>query len=177
MYMCICSIYTIYSRKLSREKTLANFKVLWLFATVISTKIVFFTNSQKFSPSQVSHYGNGNMYTLSNMIINWVCLFWSENIGWCVIVDLCLGAVVLTMVQKLRWVCIPYMQLVMYSLQDCPSVLVIPYMQLVMYSLQDCPSVLVTFPARLCLHLCPLGRDKWFEFDQFESFLQNQNLV
>ena len=81
MYMCICSIYTIYSRKLSREKTLVNFKVLWLFAIVISTKIVFFTNSQKFSPSQVSHYGNGNMYTLSNMIINWVCLFWPESIG------------------------------------------------------------------------------------------------
>ena len=43
-----------YSEKLSREKTLANFKVLWLFVKVFSTKfggVVSFgsTSEQKFS--------------------------------------------------------------------------------------------------------------------------------
>ena len=69
-------VYTIlYSGKLSREKTSTNFTVLWLLAKlfslkfgsmvsfsaakasnpwVSSIKIVFFTNSQKFSPSKVS---------------------------------------------------------------------------------------------------------------------------
>ena len=59
-----------YSRKLSREKTFANFTVMWLFAKVFSAKFggavsfglakasnrenLFFTNSWKFSPSKVS---------------------------------------------------------------------------------------------------------------------------
>ena len=57
---------------LSREKTFTNFTVLWLFAKfffakfwgvasfgtakVFSAKILFFTNSQKFSPLTVSRY-------------------------------------------------------------------------------------------------------------------------
>ena len=63
-----------YSGKLLREKTFANFAVLWLFAKVFSAKIggvaplvlqsaqvfsakiVFFTNPRKFSPSKVSCY-------------------------------------------------------------------------------------------------------------------------
>jgi len=67
-----------YSGKLSREKTFANFVVLWLFAKVFSTKfwgvgvlwhgkneqsvkvfsvkIVFFTNSRRFSPSKLFRY-------------------------------------------------------------------------------------------------------------------------
>ena len=67
-----------YSGKLSREKTFANFVVVWLFVKVFSAKfwgmvsfgaakvsnprkffsmkIVFFTNSQKFSPLKVSYY-------------------------------------------------------------------------------------------------------------------------
>ena len=58
-----------YSGKLSREKTFTNFVVLWLCAKVIfwcskseqsakvfSAKIVFFTNSRKFSPLKVSRY-------------------------------------------------------------------------------------------------------------------------
>ena len=66
-----------YSGKLSREQTFVNCVVLWLFAKVFSTKfwgvasfgtakasnlkvfsakIVFFTNSQKFSPSKVFRY-------------------------------------------------------------------------------------------------------------------------
>ena len=62
--------YIRYSGKLSREKTFANFMVLWVSVKVFSakfgvvwhskneqsTKIVFFTNSQKFSPSKVSCY-------------------------------------------------------------------------------------------------------------------------
>ena len=46
-----------------QQKTFVNFTVLWLFmkvffvkfGSVASTKIVFFTNSRKFSPSKVSH--------------------------------------------------------------------------------------------------------------------------
>ena len=38
------------------RKTYANFEVLWLFAKVFSTKIVFFINLRKFSPSKVSRY-------------------------------------------------------------------------------------------------------------------------
>ena len=66
-----------YSKKLSREKTFANFVVLWLFMKVVSAKFwgvasfgaakqairesllrkfVVFTNSRKFSPSKVSRY-------------------------------------------------------------------------------------------------------------------------
>jgi len=66
-----------YSAKLLREKTFANFAVLWVFAKVFfvkfggrhplawqkqgirksfSVKIVLFTNLQKFSPSKVSRY-------------------------------------------------------------------------------------------------------------------------
>ena len=67
-----------YSGKLLREKTFANFVVLWIFAKVssakfrgvvsfgaakasnprkfFSMKIVFFTNSQKFSPLKVFYY-------------------------------------------------------------------------------------------------------------------------
>ena len=64
-----------YSGKLSGEQTFVNCVVLWLFANpqkfgvwrllaqqkqaireVFSTKIIFFTNSQKFSPSKVFHY-------------------------------------------------------------------------------------------------------------------------
>ena len=64
--------YILYSGKLSREKTFANFMVLWVSMKVFSAKfgvvwhsknkqstkifsvkIVFFTNSQKFSPSKV----------------------------------------------------------------------------------------------------------------------------
>ena len=70
--------YILYSGKLLREKTFANFAVLWLFAKffsakfgdvvffgaaqasnpqkVFSAKIVFFTNLRKFSPSKVFHY-------------------------------------------------------------------------------------------------------------------------
>ena len=33
-----------------------NFAVLWLFTKVFFTKIIFFTNSRKFSPSKVSRY-------------------------------------------------------------------------------------------------------------------------
>ena len=39
-----------------REKTFVNFKVLWLFAKVFSAKILFSTNSRKFSTEKVSHY-------------------------------------------------------------------------------------------------------------------------
>ena len=66
----------LYSGKLSREKSFANFTVLWLYVKafsaksggiasfgmvkesvkVFSVKIVFFTSSQKFSPSKVSRY-------------------------------------------------------------------------------------------------------------------------
>ena len=74
-YMCMCRIPS--SGKLSREKTFANFAVLWLYAKVFSAKfgawhplawqkwaihesflceIIFFTNSRKFSPSKVSCY-------------------------------------------------------------------------------------------------------------------------
>ena len=63
-----------------------------------------------FSLESFPLYGN-TMYVhcilLSNMIISLsLCSFWPEDIGWCVIVDLCtyVGAVVLTMVQKLRCV-------------------------------------------------------------------------
>ena len=77
----ICGIHVSanipYSGKLSREKTFANFAVLWQFVKVFSmkfgawcslvrpkracmkvfsAKIVFFTNSRKFSPSKVSCY-------------------------------------------------------------------------------------------------------------------------
>ena len=37
-------------------KTFVNFEVLWLFAKVFSTKIVFLINLRKFSPSKVSCY-------------------------------------------------------------------------------------------------------------------------
>ena len=73
----LCMPKLSYSRKISREKTFANFAVLWLFANfslqnvgawcplackseqfakVFSVKIVIFTNSQKFSPSKVFRY-------------------------------------------------------------------------------------------------------------------------
>ena len=73
---CTCNIVP-YSRKLSREKAFANFKILWLFAKVffvkfwgmasfVSTseqsakffpvKIFFSTNLRKFSPAKVSRY-------------------------------------------------------------------------------------------------------------------------
>ena len=53
-----------YSGKLSREKTFANFMVLWLFAKFFSTKsggVASFgmaqaSNPRKFSPSKVSRY-------------------------------------------------------------------------------------------------------------------------
>ena len=66
-----------YSGKLSREKTFANFTVLWLYTKVFSVKFGawrpsaqqkrairesflhenrIFTNSRKFSPSKVSRY-------------------------------------------------------------------------------------------------------------------------
>ena len=41
-----------YTGKLSREKTLANFAVLWLFAKVFSAKIVFLTNRESFLPQK-----------------------------------------------------------------------------------------------------------------------------
>ena len=54
----------MYSGKLLREKTFANFAVLWMFAKVFSVKygsVAFFgaaqaSNLQKFSPSKVSRY-------------------------------------------------------------------------------------------------------------------------
>ena len=71
-------VFIPYSGKLLREKTFTNFAVLWLFVKVFSVefggvvsfgtakgsnpqkfspqKIVFFTNSRKFSPWNVSHY-------------------------------------------------------------------------------------------------------------------------
>ena len=76
----MASIYDLnvsYNRKHSREKTFANFEILWLFAKVFfmkfggvasiggtseqftkvfSTKIVFSTNSWKFYSSKVLHY-------------------------------------------------------------------------------------------------------------------------
>ena len=45
-----------YSGKLLREKTFTNFKVLGLFAKAFSAKILFFSNSRKFSPLKDSHY-------------------------------------------------------------------------------------------------------------------------
>ena len=74
-----------YRGKLSREKTFTNFTVLWLFAKVYSVKfgvsfgaaqvsnlqkffyakIVFFTNSRKFSPSKVSRYTVVTNWTVS----------------------------------------------------------------------------------------------------------------
>ena len=56
-----------YSRKLLREKTFANFVVLWLYvkvfsmkfggvASFVTAKIIFFTNSRKFFSSKVSRY-------------------------------------------------------------------------------------------------------------------------
>ena len=78
MHAYACRHNVLYSGKLSREKTSVNFVVLWLFAKVFSakfgdvasfgtakannlqkvfsTKIIFFTNSWKFSPSKVSTY-------------------------------------------------------------------------------------------------------------------------
>ena len=41
------------SRKLLRENTFANFAVSWYSQKFFSVKIVFFTNSRKFSPSKV----------------------------------------------------------------------------------------------------------------------------
>ena len=41
-----------YTGKLSREKTLANFAVLWLFAKVFSAEIVFLTNRESFLPQK-----------------------------------------------------------------------------------------------------------------------------
>ena len=82
--------YILYSGKLLREKTFVNFTVLWLFAKffsakfgdvvffgaaqasnpqkVFSTKIIFFTNSRKFSPSKVSTmwYGGESLETKPN---------------------------------------------------------------------------------------------------------------
>ena len=75
--MCRLKYNIPYSGKLSREKTFANFTVLWLFVKVFSAKfggvalwcckseqfvkvffakIVFFTNLRKFSSSKVSCY-------------------------------------------------------------------------------------------------------------------------
>ena len=79
----IINVATPYSRKLSREKTFANFTVLWLSAKVFSVKlggvvsfgtaseqsakvfsakIVFFTNLWKFSPLKVSRYTVASLY-------------------------------------------------------------------------------------------------------------------
>ena len=58
----------LHNGKLSREKSFTNFAVLWLFMEIWgcgvlwrstskqAAKIVFFTNSQKFSLLKVSHY-------------------------------------------------------------------------------------------------------------------------
>ena len=72
-----CVMYIPYSGKLSREKTFANFVVLWLYAKLFSAKFgawrplalqkqairksflrenCIFTNSRKFAPSKVSRY-------------------------------------------------------------------------------------------------------------------------
>ena len=76
MCVCVC-VYVPYIGKLSREKIFVDFAVLWLFmkvfsakfggvaplgckseqpAKVLFVKIIFFTNLQKFSLSQVSCY-------------------------------------------------------------------------------------------------------------------------
>ena len=82
--MPISKVHLIpYSEKLSREKTFANFAVLWLYAKVFSAKfgawrplarqkqaicesfsakIVFFTNLQKFSPLKVYHHTITRVY-------------------------------------------------------------------------------------------------------------------
>ena len=84
MYVCIiwvCAVYIQYSGKLLQKKSFANFTVLWLFTKVFSMKIVFFTNWQNFTPLKVSRYGNGNMYTLSNMA------FLSVHFGLRIVID------------------------------------------------------------------------------------------
>ena len=61
---CVLTTNILYSGKLSREKTITNFAVLWLFAKVFSSKfggVTFFgvakaSNPQMLSPSIVSCY-------------------------------------------------------------------------------------------------------------------------
>ena len=48
IYVTVATLLIRYSRQLLREKTFVNFAVLWLFAKVFSTKIVFLINSRKF---------------------------------------------------------------------------------------------------------------------------------
>ena len=52
----LVTAFLLYTGKLSREKTFANFMILWLFVKVFSAKIVFFTNSRKLFPLKVSCY-------------------------------------------------------------------------------------------------------------------------
>ena len=79
-------LHILYSGKHLREKTFVNFVVLWKFlckiwergvlwrskseqsAKVVFAKIVFFTNSRKFSPSKVSRYTVSNPPRIEHIV-------------------------------------------------------------------------------------------------------------
>ena len=77
VYGYVQYIYSI-AGNFYRKKLL---QISQLFAKVFPVKIVFFTNWQNFTPLKVSRYGNGNMYTLSNMA------FLSVHFGLRIVVD------------------------------------------------------------------------------------------
>ena len=76
-YVPISKVHLIpYSEKLSREKTFANFAVLWLWQKraireSFSAKIIFFTNSRKFSPLKVYLYTVTRVYGIQ--FFYWSC--------------------------------------------------------------------------------------------------------
>ena len=85
---CKECVLILYSGKLSREKTITNFTVLWLFAKVFSAKfrgVTFFgvakaSNPQKFSPSMVSCYTVMHEGVLLLAVYNMALLGWYHSL-------------------------------------------------------------------------------------------------